>query len=60
MATVTASAVGLQFRLLGPLEVWRDGRPIRLVGERQRGLLAALLLNANAVVSADRLIEDLY
>src|SRR6266566_4026583 len=51
---------GLHFHLLGPLEVWRDGRPLRLGGERQRGLLALLLLHANEVVPSERLIEELY
>src|SRR6266571_465781 len=51
---------GLAFRVLGPLEVWRDGRPLRLGGERQRALLALLVLSANQVVSSDRLIEALF
>ncbi len=46
--------------MLGPLEVWREGRPLRLGGERQRALLALLLLNANEIVSSDRLIEALF
>ena len=53
-------AIALEFRVLGPLEVWREGRPLKVGGERQRGLLVALLLNANEVVSAERLIEELY
>jgi len=59
-AVGTGSAPALEFRVLGGLEVWREGRPVRLGGERQRGLVAALLLNVNEVVPADRLIEDLY
>src|SRR5262249_61451625 len=51
---------GLAFRVLGPLEVWREGRPLRLGGERQRALLALLVLSANEVVSSDRLIEALF
>src|SRR6266536_2658955 len=56
------SAMGrpLEFRLLGPLEVWREGRPLRLGGERQRALLALLLLHANEVVPRERLIEELF
>jgi SARP family transcriptional regulator, regulator of embCAB operon len=53
-------ATPLEFRVLGPLEVWREGRPIKLGGGRQRGLLAALLLRANEVVPSERLIEELY
>ena len=52
--------VALEFCVLGPLEVWRDGRPVRLGGERQRALLALLLLHANEVVPSDRLIEQLF
>jgi DNA-binding SARP family transcriptional activator len=51
---------GLEFRILGPLEVVEDGRPLPLPGPRQRGLLAFLLLHANQVVSSDRLIEELW
>lgn len=54
------SPATLEFRLLGPLEVWREGRPLRLGGERQRALLALLLLHANEVVPRERLIEDLF
>ncbi len=57
---MTGSAATLEFRLLGPLEVWREGRPLRLGGERQRALLALLLLHANEVVSRERLIEELF
>jgi DNA-binding SARP family transcriptional activator len=51
----------MDFRLLGPLEVVseRDG-PVALGGVKQRSLLAALLLQANEVVSADRLIDQLW
>jgi DNA-binding SARP family transcriptional activator/WD40 repeat protein len=55
-----AAPPALEFRVLGPLEVWREGRPLRLGGERQRALLALLLLKANEVVPADRLIEALF
>src|SRR5262249_41869374 len=51
---------GLAFRVLGPLEGWREGRPLRLGGERQRALLALLVLSANEVVASDRLIEALF
>src|SRR5215211_5200497 len=57
---VMGSAGPLEFRLLGPLEVWREGRPLRLRGERQRALLALLLLHANEVVPRERLIEELF
>ena len=50
----------MEFRVLGPLEVWRDGQPLPLRGAKQRALLAILLLHANQIVSTDRLIEDLW
>ena len=50
----------LDFRILGPLEVIAEGSPIRLGGPKQRATLAILLLNANRVVSVDRLADDLY
>jgi DNA-binding SARP family transcriptional activator len=52
--------MGLEFRILGPLEVSDDAGPVRLGGQRQRALLAALLLQAGRVVSTDRLLYDLW
>jgi DNA-binding SARP family transcriptional activator len=49
----------VELRLLGPLEVWRDGRPLTLRGRRRRALLAALALQGEPV-SAERLIDDLW
>jgi DNA-binding SARP family transcriptional activator len=50
----------MEFRMLGPLEVVRDGEPVELAGGKARLLLAALLVNANRVVSTDRLLEILW
>jgi DNA-binding SARP family transcriptional activator len=50
----------LEFRILGPLEVVDGARPVALGGLKQRATLAILLLNANRVVSVERLAEDLY
>jgi DNA-binding SARP family transcriptional activator len=50
----------MDFRILGALEVSEAGRPLPLVGGRQRALLAMLLLRANEPVSVDRLIEDIW
>ena len=44
----------LHYRLLGPVEVVRDGVPIDLGVLKQRALLAMLLIHANRVVSTDR------
>ena len=51
--------LGLEFRILGPLEVRADGVAVPMGGPRQRALLAVLLLSANRAVSRDRLIEEL-
>ena len=50
----------MEFRILGPLEVISDGEVVELGGAKQRALLAVLLLNANEVVSLDRLIDALW
>ena len=50
----------LEFGLLGPLTVTVGGRTVDLPGTRTRALLALLLIQANHVVSSDRLIEDLW
>ena len=50
----------LEFRVLGPLEVVGSNGPVPLGGPKQRATLAILLLNANRVVSIDRLADDLY
>jgi predicted ATPase/DNA-binding SARP family transcriptional activator len=49
----------MQFRILGPLEVAEGDCLVSLAGA-QRSLLGLLLLSANEVVSADRLIEELW
>ena len=46
--------------MLGPLEVLRDGVALEVGPRRHRALLALLVLSANRVVSADRLIEELW
>jgi DNA-binding SARP family transcriptional activator len=50
----------VEFRVLGPLEVLDHDEPVALAGAKQRALLAILLLNANEVVSSDRLIDELW
>ena len=50
----------MDFRILGPLEVRDGSRPLSLGGEKQRAVLAILLLHRNEVVSADRLIDELW
>src|SRR5437868_884246 len=50
----------MEFRILGPLEVLSDGQALDLGGQKQRALLALLLLEANRPVSRDRLIAALW
>jgi DNA-binding SARP family transcriptional activator len=50
----------VQFRVLGPLEIVDGERVIRLPRGKERALLVLLLLNANKVVSRDRLIDALW
>ena len=50
----------MEFRILGPLEVEGAAGQLSLGGRKQRALLALLLLRANEVVSADRLIDLLW
>ncbi len=51
-------AVG--FGVLGPLVLERDGQLIPLSSDRQRTLLALLLMADGAPVSRDRLIDELW
>jgi predicted ATPase/DNA-binding SARP family transcriptional activator len=50
----------LRFRVLGPLEAWCEDRPLRLGGERQRALLALLVLRANELLTIDQLVEERF
>jgi DNA-binding SARP family transcriptional activator/DNA-binding beta-propeller fold protein YncE len=50
----------MEFRLLGPLEVADRGRQVPVGAGKRRALLAILLLHANEVVAADRLIDELW
>ena len=50
----------MEFQILGPLEVRRDGAQVALAAAKERALLAILLIHANELVSSDRLIEELW
>src|SRR4029079_10606463 len=50
----------LEFLLLGPLEVRRNGGRLELGPPKQRAVLALLLLNPNRVVPTARLIDELW
>ena len=50
----------MEFRILGPLEVWDGDHAVRLGIRQQRALLALLLLNANEALPRDRLVDALW
>jgi DNA-binding SARP family transcriptional activator len=50
----------MEIRVLGPLEVVEDGRTIAIASERQRALLALLVLHAGHPVSTDRILDALW
>lgn len=50
----------MEFRILGPLEVWDEGGELSLGGPKPRALLTVLILHPNELVPADRLIDDLW
>src|SRR3954471_19815824 len=50
----------MEFGILGPLEVRREGRAVAIGGAKPRAVLAVLLLHANEPVSADRLALALW
>src|SRR5215472_1248652 len=60
VGTAAGEAEPARFHILGPLEVVRSGCVVPLGGRRQRAVLALLLLQANRVVSFDRLAEDVW
>jgi predicted ATPase/DNA-binding SARP family transcriptional activator/Tfp pilus assembly protein PilF len=52
--------VTLAVGLLGPLEVVSDGQQVRIVGVKERGVLALLAVAAPRAVSTERLVEELW
>lgn len=50
----------MQYRILGPIEVWCGSRQVTLGGPKQRLVLAVLLIHANQVVSTDRLVDEIW
>ena len=50
----------VEYGILGPLTVSRDGRELRLGGAKQRSVLAVLLLRANELVPTARLVDELW
>jgi DNA-binding SARP family transcriptional activator len=50
----------VKFKILGPLEIVAGSKRLELGGTRQQIVIATLLLNANRVVTMDRLLEAIY
>jgi DNA-binding SARP family transcriptional activator len=50
----------MEFRILGPLQVFDDGRALTPRRAKQRALLAVLLLHANEPVAGDLLVDALW
>ena len=50
----------MEYRLLGPLEVLRDGEALNLGAPKQRIVLAALLAERGRAISSDRLIDAVW
>ena len=50
----------MEFRILGPLEIVRDGEPLVLRAAKHRSLLAVLVLHANEVVPYERMFDELW
>lgn len=54
------NGVGLEFRILGPLEVARDAVLIDVGGRRQHVVLAMLLLESPRVLPIDQLVDAVW
>ena len=50
----------VRFGILGPLEVTREGREVRIGAAKQRALLTLLLLRRGELVPTGKLIHDLW
>jgi predicted ATPase/DNA-binding SARP family transcriptional activator len=50
----------VEYGILGPLTVSREGHELRLGGARQRSVLAVLLLRANELVPTARIVDELW
>jgi DNA-binding SARP family transcriptional activator len=59
-ASTFPGGAGVEVRLLGPVELIVDGRPVRLPTAKLRALLAILVIHRGRVVSTDRLMDELW
>ena len=58
--SVVVEGGGMEFLVLGPLEVRNGEQTVRLGAAKQRALLGVLLLHANETVSTSRLVDELW
>jgi DNA-binding SARP family transcriptional activator len=52
--------MGVEYRILGPVEALLDGRPAQLGAPKQRAALVLMLCHPNTVVPSSRLIDGLW
>lgn len=54
------SGQGLRLAILGPLEAWRDGKPLSLGTPARRAVLGLLAMDPGALVRRDTIIDVLW
>ncbi len=59
-AATTPDAARLDLRVLGPLEVLRDGQPVAVTASKERTLLALLVANHGRTLPVGQLAEGLW
>jgi DNA-binding SARP family transcriptional activator/WD40 repeat protein len=59
-ANATAYRPGVDFLVLGPVEVRNHGDSVSIGGPKQRSILALLISEVGHPVSIERLVEDVY
>ena len=60
LLTYEYNANPMRFLVLGPLQIDEDGEEIPLGGQRQRAVLALLLLDAGRPVPIDRIVSEIW
>jgi DNA-binding SARP family transcriptional activator len=50
----------VDFRILGPVEVWHDGAPVPVTAPMQRAVLTTLLVRPGEMVSVDSMVDQLW
>ena len=50
----------VEFRVLGPIEVYSGDSLVHVGGVKQRSILALLIVNRGRAVSADRIVDEIY